>query len=442
MPSPERRGSARPVVLVLDGYTNQALAIVRSLGRAGYRVLVGSQRHAPLAAWSRYAQGSIRHDGETREAFSKLRRWALARGAQVVLPVTERSCLLCNADRADWESAGITVGCPPDDVLMRAFDKASTLEYAAACGVVAPSTRVPDSAEECRAAAEEIGYPCVIKPRFSNAWDGHTLLPQRGPVFVGNAAQLDEVVAGWKQGEYWPLIQAFAPGRGKGVFALCDRGVPVMWFAHERLREVRPSGAGSSLRRSVPLEARLREPAERLLRAMQWHGPAMVEFRDDGGQPLLMEVNGRFWGSLELAVRAGADFPLRWMDILEGRAVEPPVDYEVGTSLRWIWGDVKRFLFILAGPPRGYPGRYPTISQGLAELFGRQPVGTRAEAWQRGDRMPAVGEWVQGITELFKHAGDPRAVMRMPPRRADGGPQPAVTAQMTTSGEKKWQFVS
>jgi predicted ATP-grasp superfamily ATP-dependent carboligase len=441
MLSPERRGSTRHVVLVLDGYTNQALAIVRSLGRAGYRVLVGSQRRAPLAAWSRYAEGRVRHDGETREAFSKLRRWAVTKDVQVVLPLTERSCLLCNADRADWEGAGITVGCPPDDVLMRAFDKASTLEYAAACSVDAPPTRVPNSAEECRSAAEEIGYPCVIKPRFSNAWDGHSFLPERGPTYVAHPAQLDAVVAAWKQREYWPLIQAFAPGRGKGVFALCDRGVPVMWFAHERLREVRPSGAGSSLRRSVPLEARLREPAERLLRAMEWHGPAMVEFRDDGETPRLMEVNGRFWGSLELAVQAGADFPLRWMDILEGRPVEPSADYEAGTSLRWMWGDVKRFLFILAGPPRGYPGRYPTISQGLAELFGRQPLGTRAEAWQRGDRMPAVGEWVQGITELFKRAGDPRLVMRAPPRRANG-PRPAVTPQVTTSPGEKCQFVS
>src|SRR5688572_6768123 len=203
MPSPERRGSTRRVVLVLDGYTNQALAIVRSLGRAGYRVLVGSQRCAPLAAWSRYAEGRVRHDGETREAFSKLRRWAVTRDVQVVLPLTERSCLLCNADRADWEGAGITVGCPPDDILMRAFDKASTLEYAAECGIDAPLTRIPDSAEDCRAAAEEIGYPCVIKPRFSNAWDGQTFLPERGPAYVGNPAELDEVVMAWKQREHW-----------------------------------------------------------------------------------------------------------------------------------------------------------------------------------------------------------------------------------------------
>ena len=74
--------------------------------------------------------------------------------------------------------------------------------------------------------------------------------------------------------------------------------------------------------------------------------------------------------------------------------------YAPGVTLRWLWGDVKRFLYILQGPPPGYPGRYPTVWQGLGELFGRQPAGTRLEAWAPDDRWPAVGEWVQGIGEL------------------------------------------
>src|SRR2546430_17029810 len=83
--------------------------------------------------------------------------------------------------------------------------------------------------------------------------------------------------------------------RSKGVFALCDHGRVVTWFAHERLRDVQPSGSGSSLRRSTRTDPRLRGPAERLLAALQWHGPAMVEFRDDGGRcPWLIEI-GRAW---------------------------------------------------------------------------------------------------------------------------------------------------
>jgi len=186
---------------------------------------------------------------------------------------------------------------------------------------------------------------------------------------------------------------------------VCDHGRPVAWFAHERLRDIRPSGSGSSLRRSVAVDPRLRSRAERLLEAMQWHGPAMVEFRDDGvDPPWLMEVNGRFWGSLQLSIAAGCDFPRLWVDLLAGKPVTPPAEYRAGVTIRWLWGDVKRFLYIVAGPPRGYPQPYPSLARGLQELFGRQPPGTRLEVWDRRDKWPAVAEWVEGVRDVLIQA--------------------------------------
>jgi predicted ATP-grasp superfamily ATP-dependent carboligase len=397
-------------VLVLDGETAQALACVRSLGRAGHPVVVASQRRFPLAAWSRYCRASVRLAGESVAAFAALRAWAVSQGVRIVFPMTERACVLCNLERDAWESAGITLGCAPPDMVLQAFDKVRTLDAARGAGVATPPTRLPRSLAEAQAAALELGFPCVVKSRFSNGWTGAGFLPDLGPGYAKDPDELAAVVEARRQGEHWPIIQGFVPGRGKGVFALFDHGRPIAWFAHERLRDVRPSGSGSSLRRSAPLEPRLREPAERLLAAMRWHGPVMVEFRDDGVQaPFLMEVNGRFWGSLQLAVAAGADFPRWWAELLTGHPVAGETGYAAGVTVRWVWGDVKRFLYILAGAPPGYPGRYPTIGQGLRELLGPQPPGTLSEAWQAGDRWPAVGEWVQGTAEvcqlLWRKAG-------------------------------------
>lgn len=412
--SPERES-----VLVLDGQTNQALACVRSLGRAGCDVLVAATRSRPLAAWSRFCVARFKLAGETPAAFQALRAWAVARHVTMVLPLTERSCILCNLEREAWEAAGIVVGCAPDPVLRRAFDKAHTIDAARACGVGVPPTRLPTSLAEVHAAAQELGFPCVIKSRFSNTWNGAQFLADPGTSYVRDASELERAVASHRQADHWPIMQAFVPGQGKGVFALFDHGRPIAWFAHERLRDVRPSGSGSSLRSSAALDPRLLGPAERLLTDMEWHGPAMVEFRDDGvHSPNLMEVNGRFWGSLQLAVSAGADFPQWWLAIVRGRPVERRAGYATGVTVRWVWGDVKRFLYILHGAPSGYPGRYPSIGQGLRELFGRQPPGTRSEAWDPDDRWPAVGEWVQGLGELL---GGKR-------RRAPTHAQPRVDA--------------
>ena len=396
----------RPRVLVLDGQSNEALACTRSLGRAGYPVVVAARTRRPLAAWSRHCEASVRLAGETVAGFAALRAWARDHDVRVVLPLSERSCVLCNAERDQWEAEGITVGCAPGDVLVRAFDKGETMRCAQAASVRIPPTRAPTTLAECLAAGAQVGYPCVVKPRRSNAWNGTAFLPDHGPCYASDARELDAAVQTRRQGDTWPLIQGFVAGRGKGVFALCEHGRVVAWFAHERLRDVRPSGSGSSLRRAAPLDPRLRAPAERLLAALQWHGPAMVEFRDDGtAEPCLIEVNGRFWGSLQLAVDAGVDFPRLWLAILAGERLGGMPGYREDVVLRWLWGDVKRFLYIVAGRPAGYPGRYPTIAQGLRELLGTQPPGTRLEVWDPKDPWPALGEWVQGLRELVARAG-------------------------------------
>jgi hypothetical protein len=113
-----------------------------------------------------------------------------------------------------------------------------------------------------------------------------------------------------------------------------------------------------------------------------------------------MEVNGRFWTSLQLAIDAGVDFPALWLDVLGGRTSSVAVDYTPGLTLRWVWGDVKRLGYIAAGRPAGYDGPFPTLWQGLREICGRQPAGTRLETWRGDDPWPALGEWVQGVADL------------------------------------------
>lgn len=401
MPMGDRLRDAA-TVLVLDGQTMQGLACVRSLGRAGLRVLVASHWPIQLAAWSRYAAGSYRLRAESLPEFARLRAWARHRGVDVVIPGREPSCRLINTERAAWEAAGMIVGCADDPLLLRAFDKAETLRIAAAAGVRVPPTALPRSIEESRDAAAKLGYPLVVKSPFSSAWDGRHFQHGGGTSYVATPAQLDSAVARHRQGARWPILQAFVPGQGVGVTTVYDHGRAVAWFAHERLRDVRPSGSGSALRRATPLTPRIRDAAERLLGAMEWHGPAMVEFRDDGGpMPYLMEVNGRFWGSLQLAISAGVDMPYLWYRILRGEPLGPVPEYRTDTVVRWLWGDAKRLLYVMRGPAAGYPGTYPSRLTGLREVLGRQPAGTQIETWDSDDPMPALGEWAQGAYELL-----------------------------------------
>jgi glycosyltransferase involved in cell wall biosynthesis/predicted ATP-grasp superfamily ATP-dependent carboligase len=418
-------------VLVLDGHTTQALACVRSLGRAGHPVYVASEQRWPMAVASRYCSGHWRLRGETVTAYADLRARAARLGIKIVLPLTERTCLLCSAEADAWRTAGITVGCGPDEMLFQVFDKAQALELARAAGISIPPTRCPESLDGYHEAARELGFPCVIKARFSYAWCGGQLLQDPGVAYVEKFDDLDEVVLARRQGAHWPLIQRWVPGTGRGVFALCDHGRVVEWFAHERLRDVRPSGSGSSLRRSVALDPELQRLSAQLLARLRWHGPAMLEFKDDGAHaPRLMEINGRFWGSLQLAISAGVDLPAQWIRILTGQPPAPSTGYRCGVTLRWVWGDVKRLVHILAGPPRGYPGSYPTLRQGVRELIGRQPPGTKLETFDRTDPMPAFAEFMQGAADLIARRTNRRSARRIGPlsgKIEEGAAAPDVT---------------
>src|SRR5687767_2091148 len=122
-----------PTVLVLDGQTNQALACARSLGRAGYRVMVASHWRWPLAAWSRFSSRQFHLRGETLEEYARLRKRIAKEGVDWVLPLTERACILCNLERADWERMGVRVASASEATLLQAFDKWATINRAMVC---------------------------------------------------------------------------------------------------------------------------------------------------------------------------------------------------------------------------------------------------------------------------------------------------------------------
>src|SRR2546430_8599658 len=72
-----------------------------------------------------------------------------------------------------------------------------------------------------------------------------------------------------------------------------------------------------------------------------WHGAAMVEFKVRAdGRPYLMEINPRFWGSLQLAIDAGVDFPWLAYQLAAGLTPDSVEGYRIGVRNRWLLGDL------------------------------------------------------------------------------------------------------
>jgi hypothetical protein len=188
------------------------------------------------------------------------------------------------------------------------------------------------------------------------------------------------------------------------VFVLFDRGRPCAAFAHRRLREKPPSGGVSALCESIALDPALLDHAVRLLGPLAWHGVAMMEFKQDRrtGDAFLMEVNGRFWGSLQLAVDAGVDFPFLSCQLALGQPWPAPRNFQIGVQSRWLLGDLDHLLTRLFHGtddqhlPEGAPSRARAVIDFLRPLgaAGRYDV---VSGHDPGPFLHEIGRYVKEL---------------------------------------------
>ena len=389
-------------ILVLDGNENQSVAAVRSLAAAGHTVLVGADSSWSKAGWSRAASGSFIYPAPQQamqEFVARIVAEVQKQSGTLVLPMTERTTIPLSTYREEIFAAGGQLVLPPHETVLRAFDKQQTTDLAASLGIAVPRTTLISTAAEAQQFASTGYYPIVLKPRSSEevSVDGR-VLSTGAPQYARNAA---EFLAGYEEMNLRCssiLAQEFIAGSGAGYFALMHQGELRAEFAHRRLRDVRPTGSGSALRESVTPEARIREASLKILQALQWHGVAMVEFRQRAdGTPVFLEVNGRFWNSLPLAIYAGVDFPGLLAEMAERGDIRPQSGYRVGVRCRWLLGDFRHVMEVWRGAPKGYPVKFPSRLGALVSFL-TPSAGTFHDNFSWTDPMPEVGDWLDFVT--------------------------------------------
>ncbi|MGH9354814.1 MAG: hypothetical protein ACRD10_01635 [Terriglobia bacterium] len=384
-------------VLVLDGNENQAVASVRSLSRAGHTVEVGSAASWSKAGLSRCSQGSFSYpspEQSVRAFVSRLVEKTVERPGTLILPMTERTTLPLSAHRDQILAAGGRLVMPQHAAVVRAFDKRQTTDLARSLGLQVPKTVPVNSFEEARRVSAEFRYPAVLKPRTSEEVSpGGRVRATGAPVYAGNPTEFLDAYRLLLRRCASVLAQEFIEGWGAGYFALLAHGQLRAEFAHRRIRDVRPTGSGSALRVSVQPEAKVREAGRAMLGALKWHGAAMVEFRvRPDGTPVFMEVNGRFWNSLALAVYAGVDFPALLAELAERGDVKPVTSYRTGVRCRWWLGDFRHLIEVWRGKPAGYPGKFPPRLQALLRFLTPVP-GAFHDNFELRDPAPEFGDW-------------------------------------------------
>jgi predicted ATP-grasp superfamily ATP-dependent carboligase len=354
-PDPGRRRH----VLVTDASRGSAVAFIRSLGRRGWRVTAADTDRRSPGFRSRWTTDRLVYPDPAERAEAAVEALALAArrsAVDLLIPITDEIGLPLAADRDQFEGS-TRLALPHPSALAVAHDKRRTLDMAARLGVPIPTTCEVTNADHAAQVATGLGWPVVIKPQVSREPRADGTIDAFSVAYAGDEPRLRSLVAEL-EGRTGILLQRWQPGEGHGIELLAHEGRPLAAFQHRRLREVPVTGGASAFRESVPLDPLLYGYASRLLRDLAWTGLAMVEFRLTPNGPELMEINGRVWGSLPLAVRAGMDFPARLADLLLDGPPPPdtPVasDYAIGIRARNLRLDLSWIRSVALGRRR-YP---------------------------------------------------------------------------------------
>ncbi|MFA5514988.1 MAG: ATP-grasp domain-containing protein [Desulfuromonadales bacterium] len=377
-------------VFVTDTHELAGLGAARSLGRAGCRVTAGSpDAKRPAVAYSRFTAEMATYPDPWSDQ-NRFKDW-LARQAKqydAVLPVSE-AALVAAADLGN-----IRAIVPPAASLPYILSKRAAVRKALKAGI-----RCPETAFD-RDAAMDLPLPIIIKTDNRLTAAGRYLKGRQW--YMENRRQLADLLDDLdRQGDTW-IVQRCLPGHGVGAFLLRWGDRIHISFAHKRLHEVPFWGGWSSLREGHDAPELLADAA-RLLTATHFEGAGMVEFRRSGGKDYFLEINGRLWGSLALALHSNADFPKTLLECyLHGAPVDTPSPSRIGVRCRNIYpGEFGYLTSVLKGrgPVRGVkrPGKIRAVAD-----FVLPSIRTRGDYFWWSDPLPGL---CQGLTGVHSVAG-------------------------------------
>jgi predicted ATP-grasp superfamily ATP-dependent carboligase len=282
-------------------------------------------------------------------------------GYDVVFGAGDGEVLALSAGR---DELGATFPYGPHEDVVRAFDKVELAAAAERAGLAVPGPARPEDA------------PVVVKPRRTTVHD-----PEGGPLRLRAAVAqtADEARA---RVEYLesigaePLVQQFVEGDLVAYVAVTDRDSHVLSAVQQRSEAIWPNRSGGTVRaRTEPVDEALAAGVGALLADLDWFGIAQAQFQQaPGREPMLIDFNGRFYGSMALALSAGPNLPAIWAALATNRPlpeIEPARD---GVRYHWLESDLRRVV----KERRGLVGSL------------RYAIGSRHGLWDREDPGPAA----------------------------------------------------
>jgi len=396
--------------LILGDEPRIVIPIARSLHRQGIPVLAAAFGASARAVRSRAVQQFFRIDqGDSHVAVQSvldlLRRFSI----DWVIPSNDSALSFLAAHFDELRTVSM-LACPHPTAAAIVLDKQQTMRAAAECGIGIPNSYRFPTLADLRNARASIRFPVIAKP-FNKEVDAAFKIRYYLDFAPLERDYLNDAAYGARY-----LLQEYAEGEGAGIELLMAGGQPSLLFAHRRLLEYPSTGGVSVVAAADPLIPELVESSVRLLNHIGWEGVAMVEFRYDRAmrRATLLEINGRYWGSLGLSAAAGVDFPFAAWQAAHRLPVTASRDYQPGIQARWTCGMLLRTHDLFRRKDDGMPRPSPWREM-FRGVHAFRP-GVRDMLWSWKDPRPALDETRRVFTGILRSSVKTAVRQVIPPR--------------------------
>jgi len=326
----DARPGPRRVLLTGDDFY-ASLAMVRALRAGGYSPVLAAAERDTYAGRSRAVDAVVRvpsADESPGRFAAAVAAAATEQGVSAVLPGNETALIVLARHRG---SLPVPLGAPPTTVVDLATDKARVLQLAAGHGFEAPPSTSGRPAE-LRARADSFSYPAILKPPRTILRLDDDRLTCLNVSRIDSPDAMRTALAPLPDLEW--VVQPYVRGQLGAVAGVAWEG-SVYGSVHQVARRIWPRDAGySCYAETIPRDPRLDEQVAGLVRSLRWSGIFQLQMlRRPGASRLLIDFNPRPYGSLWLAVHAGANLPAAWAELVHGVA-PAPIRYRVGARYR------------------------------------------------------------------------------------------------------------
>lgn len=311
------------------------LAVVRSLGKNKIPMTVVSNERNALPFYSKYCSDKIisEYDDEFLSGMTE---------DDIIMPNGGEDMLFFakNAPFYDY-----TLACPDISTLERVVDKSQLMRFAITHQIPIPNTFFINNPDDIHEIRNCLKFPVIIKP--TNEKSG------RGIVRVDNPDMIEELYA-FTRHHYGPsIIQEYIPFKKRySVATLISKEHEIQRICIIQDNRIYPLHTGTSCFVETVNNSDIMNLTFDIVKSLGIWGMTELEFIIDerDGKPKFLEINPRFWGSVQCAISAGVDFPVLLHKLVTGDNIPVSYEYKTGITGRYIFPkDLLHLVSVLKG---------------------------------------------------------------------------------------------